>query len=80
MSEFQELTEKLTETFQKNEWEFSGYGVPQDEDVKMVLETCEGHLKDKPEGTVIEVGNMSVRKGAARYHVYIHLGDYEEIV
>lgn len=74
----EELSNELYETFQANEWEFSGYGQPEREDVRQVLDTCEMHLKDKPEGTVIEVGNFSVRKGNGKYHAYILLGEFEE--
>lgn len=75
MSDFAETVHQL---FEDNNWEFSGYGVPEVQDVKTVLETCASHLEEKPEGTVIEVGNIAVRKGGGKYHLYMLLGTYGE--
>lgn len=71
------LAEQLHETFVHNEWEFEGYGQPEVSDVKVFLETCVQHLHDKPDGTVLSVNNMSVRRNVDQYEVYVHVGNFE---
>lgn len=76
----QELIEDIHEAFIRNEWVFEGYGVPTLEDVKVVVDQCHERLEDKPDGTVIEVGNISLRKDSGSYHFYVRLGDFQEEV
>lgn len=72
-----ELSQDIHNIFEKNGWEFEGYGLPIKEDVKVFLETCIQHLESKPIGTVISVQNMSVRKETDKYEVYVHVGSFE---
>lgn len=72
----EKLVRDVYSAFKSNNWEFEAYGVPELEDVLTVVDTCVSHLHDKPEGTVIEVGNISMRKSGDNYDFYIRLGRF----
>lgn len=76
------LDEMASEThgvFHREGWAFGEYHDPSEQDILDILEQCRVHLVSQSEGTIIEVGNIAVRKDSDKtYEVYVKLGAFSE--
>lgn len=75
-----DLVADVHDAFVRNAWEFEGYGIPYLQDVDTVMRQMHDRLRGKPDGTVIEVGNVSMRKAGDGYDLYVRLGTFKETV
>lgn len=64
--------------FHREGWDFGEYDNPTEQDLFDILEQCRVHLTSQSEGTIIEVGNIAVRKDSNKtYDVYVKLGAFD---